>query len=132
MIFGRPWLSKDVVYINYKSKNVTLSYGQYWNKLTLYPLAKPFLEVEDPLWIEWEEYDALFGDVVKLVPTIKKTLALKDLDEDIMISNFMQNVYPLNVQIWEYVEQSNEKELNDEDPIQILVTFDESVGQVEI
>ena len=48
-----------------------------------------------------------------------------------MISNFMQNLYPLNVQIWEYVEQSNENELNDEDPIQILVTFDESASQVE-
>ena len=43
----------------------------------------------------------------------------------------MQNLYPLNVQIWEYVEQSNENELNDEDPIQILVTFDELLGQVE-
>ena len=43
----------------------------------------------------------------------------------------MQNLYPLNVQIWEYVEQSNENELNDEDLIQILVIFDESVCQVE-
>ena len=43
----------------------------------------------------------------------------------------MQNLYPLNVQIWEYVEQSNENELNDEDPIQILVKFDELAGQVE-
>ena len=48
-----------------------------------------------------------------------------------MISNFMQNLYPLNVKIWEYVEQSNKNELNDEDPIQILVTFDELAGQVE-
>ena len=59
-------------------------------------------------------------------------MALKEIHEDIMISNFMQNLYPLNVQIWEYVEQSNENELNDEDPIQIFITFDESVGQVEI
>ena len=48
-----------------------------------------------------------------------------------MISNFMQNPYPLNAQIWEYVEQSNENELNDENPIQNLVTFDEWEGQVE-
>jgi hypothetical protein len=64
--------------------------------MTLYPLAKPFSKVEEPLWVGHEEEDALFGIVVKHVLTLDKALALKHLDEDTMISNFMQ-IFTLQV-----------------------------------
>jgi hypothetical protein len=60
LILGRPWLTTTDAHINYRSWEMIIAHGQSLKKLTLYPLAKPFLEVEKPLWVGLEEGDALF------------------------------------------------------------------------
>jgi hypothetical protein len=48
-------------------------------------------------------------------------LALKDLDEDTMISNFMQNLYFEEIQIVEWLEEPDEKDLIEENLIKAII-----------
>jgi hypothetical protein len=52
-------------------------------------------------------------------------LALKDLDEDTMISNFMQNLYFEEIQIVEWLEEPDEKDLIEENLIKAIIPKDE-------
>lgn len=72
---------------------MTIFQGQSLKKLNLYPLSKPLLKVDEPFWIDLEEENTLCKDDVQHVLTIKRTLALKFLDENIMMSNYMKNLF---------------------------------------
>lgn len=67
---------------------MTITHGSYKKKLVLYPPAKPSSDIEDPLWVR-EEGD----DPILTILTIDTTISLKEPEEDIMFSYFLQNIY---------------------------------------
>jgi len=52
LILGRPWLETTDAYIGCREGKMTIANGYSTKKLTLYPPAKPFLDEENPMWIE--------------------------------------------------------------------------------
>lgn len=62
--------------------------GPIKKQLTLYPFVKPSFDIGDPFWVE-EESDELVIPIL----TIDRALYLKKTEEDIMYSNFLQNLY---------------------------------------
>ena len=54
-------------------------------KLTLYPPTKPSLDLEDSLWVGEKDNDPILP-----ILTIDRALSLKEPEEDIMLSNFLQ------------------------------------------
>ena len=70
---------------------MTKSDGTETNNLTLYPPARPSLEVETPLWMELEEEEG-----VQPLLTIGKALTFKDEIEDDAINNFISEPNSIN------------------------------------
>jgi hypothetical protein len=65
IILGRPWLETIDAYIGCRDYDMTIFYGQSHKNITLYPPTKPFLEATKPLWIEDEERDTFFRNLLK-------------------------------------------------------------------
>ena len=51
LILGRPWLVAANAHINCRSGNMIISNSEQTKELTLYPLAQPLLDTEDPTWV---------------------------------------------------------------------------------
>ena len=51
LILGRPWLATIDAYISCRSRSMTISDDIETKILTLYPLSRPRLEIETPLWM---------------------------------------------------------------------------------
>jgi hypothetical protein len=52
LILGRPRLAIVDAYISCRSRDMTISHENSTKKLTLYPPAKPSLDLENSPWIE--------------------------------------------------------------------------------
>ena len=74
---------------------MTISDGIETKILTLYPLARPSLEVETPLWMELEEEDGL-----QPLLTIGKALTFKDETKDSDINSFISEPTSVNKHVY--------------------------------
>ena len=75
---------------------MTISDGTETKNLTLYPPARPSLEVETPLWMELEEEEG-----VQPLLMIGKALTFKDETKDDDINNFISEPTYVNKQIYQ-------------------------------
>ena len=80
---------------------MTISDGIETKKLTLYPLARPSLEVETPLWMELEEEEG-----IQPLLTIGKALTFKDETEDDAINSFISEPTSVNKQIYQILNST--------------------------
>lgn len=49
IILGSLWLDTIYAYIGCITRDMTITNGPYKKKLTLYPLAKPLMDIEEPI-----------------------------------------------------------------------------------
>lgn len=70
VILGWPWLAIVDANISYHSCNMTISDGQTINKLSLYPLAQPQLDLSNPIWFD-------LGDEVEEINSIAQLMMLQ-------------------------------------------------------
>ena len=96
LILGRPWLATADAYISCRSGSMTISDGTETKNLTLYPPARPRLEVETPLWMDPEEEEG-----VQPLLTIGKALTFKDETEYDSINNFISEPTSVNKKIYQ-------------------------------
>ena len=75
---------------------MTISDGTEIKNLTLYPLARPSLEAETPLWMEPKEEEG-----IQPLLTIGKDLTFKDETEDDSINNFISEPTSVNKEIYQ-------------------------------
>ena len=73
--------------------------------LTLYPLSRPRLEAETPLWVELEEED---GDQLLLM--IGKSLIFKDETEDDAINSFINEPTSINKHVYQILNSTLDEE----------------------
>ena len=52
VILGRPWLATTDANINYRSWNMTISFGQATKQFDLYPLAQPLPDLSTSVWLD--------------------------------------------------------------------------------
>ena len=64
--------------------------------LTLYPLVRPSLEAETPLWVELKNYEG-----VQPLLMIGKSLIFKDETEDDAISSFISEPTSINKHVYQ-------------------------------
>ena len=84
---------------------MTISDGTETKNLTLYPLARPSLESETPLWMELEEEEG-----VQPLLTIGKDLTFKDETEDDAINNFISEPTSVNKEVYQILNITLGKE----------------------
>ena len=75
---------------------MTISDGTETKNLTLYPLARPILEVEASFWMDPEEEEG-----VQPLLTIGKALNFKDENEDDAINNFISEPTSVNKEVYQ-------------------------------
>ena len=105
LILGRPSLATTNACISFRSGSMTISDGTKINNLTLYPLARPSLEAETPLWMEPEEEEG-----VQPLVTIGKALTFKDETEDDAINNFISEPTYVNKKIYQILNTALSEE----------------------
>ena len=76
---------------------MTISDGMDTKNLTLYPPARPSLEVDTSLWIEQEEEE----EEVQPLLTIGRALTFKNETEDDTISNFISEPTSVNREVYQ-------------------------------
>ena len=54
LILGIPWMATIDAYISCRSGSMTISDGSAIKNMTLYPLSKPSMDFETPLWMDLE------------------------------------------------------------------------------
>jgi hypothetical protein len=90
LILGRPWLATIDAYISYREGNMTITNGQSQNQLVFYPPSQPLMIENFPMWIEEEEEDLIPISIYPIC-TLRTTLTNTQIDEDTVISNFLQS-----------------------------------------
>ena len=69
---------------------MTITNGPSKNKLPIYDTTKPLMDTEEPIWREKE--DNVY-QIIEPILTIDMSLSLKPPKEDMVMSNFLQNLY---------------------------------------
>jgi hypothetical protein len=71
--------------------------GQSQKSITLLPLDNPFIDIEVPLLVGQGKEKNIIENTIHLLHTIDIALALKQIDEDTILSNNMKNMHPTYV-----------------------------------
>jgi hypothetical protein len=85
LIMGSPWLAIVDDYIG--CRNMTISHETSTKELTLFPLAKPSLDFQAPLWANGEDSDEEAEAHQAL--SIDQYLAIREKIEDNEINDFI-------------------------------------------
>ena len=83
LILGRPWLATTDAFISCRSGSMKISNGYETKQLTLYPHATPMINIENSVWMDYDD------NAIQPILTIKQALNLKDTTEDEVINNFI-------------------------------------------
>jgi hypothetical protein len=98
LILGIPWLATTDAYIGYRSGDMTISHKNSTKKLTLYPPAKPSLDLEKSSWIEYSDEEPTLSML-----TLEKESTFKHATEDDFICAYIAHPHIANHPTLEHI-----------------------------
>eukprot|EP00253_Pinus_taeda_P035744 PITA_35744 len=130
LILGRPWLATADAFISCRSGSMTISNGQETKQLTLYPHAKPMINNDNSIWVDYEDEEA------QPILTVRQALTLKNSTEDELISNFISEPSSVSSEIHNHLttilESESQNNLETENSSQILAGSPSKSVTIEI
>lgn len=95
LILGRSWLAFVDAYLRYRSRSMTILHGTSIEHLTLYPLAKAYVDSEIPICTEEEDSDEE-GEVFQVLFIVQYLVIHENIEDD-EINDFIAYSSPSNI-----------------------------------
>jgi hypothetical protein len=89
IILGWPWLETIVSYIGCRFGSMTIAHGRSTKKISLYPLTKPSIDPEAPIWVDDMEDEDKNEEVSQQVLLVDQYLVVRENMVDGEIIDFI-------------------------------------------